>query len=68
MNTKHHCFPELVILQAVYMKLRFTLSYRDVEEFIISVHSQILKLDNVNISIISLNKTIASSNGELSMD
>tara|TARA_R110002096_G_scaffold178411_1_gene355347 strand:- start:299 stop:970 length:672 start_codon:yes stop_codon:yes gene_type:complete len=29
---KHHCFPKSVILQAVYFKLRFTLSYRDVEE------------------------------------
>jgi len=34
MDTKHHCFPKLVILQAVYMKLRFTLSYRDVEEIL----------------------------------
>ena len=32
MNTKGHCFPKSVILQAVYFKLRFTLSYRDVEE------------------------------------
>jgi transposase-like protein len=29
---KHHCFPNAVIPQAVYFKLRFTLSYRDVEE------------------------------------
>lgn len=34
MDTKHHCFPEIVILQAVYLKLRFTLSYRDVEEIL----------------------------------
>ncbi|MFB9076094.1 IS6 family transposase [Flavobacterium procerum] len=32
MNTKGHCFPKAIILQAVYFKLRFTLSYRDVEE------------------------------------
>ncbi len=32
MNTKGHCYPKYVILQAVYFKLRFTLSYRDVEE------------------------------------
>jgi putative transposase len=32
MNTKGHCFPKSIILQAVYFKLRFTLSYRDVEE------------------------------------
>jgi putative transposase len=32
MNTKGHCYPESIILQAVYFKLRFTLSYRDVEE------------------------------------
>ena len=29
---KHHRYPKAVILQAVYFKLRFTLSYRDVEE------------------------------------
>ena len=32
MNTKCHCFPKFIILQAVYFKIRFTLSYRDVEE------------------------------------
>jgi putative transposase len=29
---KRHRYPRIVILQAVYFKLRFTLSYRDVEE------------------------------------
>ena len=29
---KHHRYPQIVIQQAVYLKLRFTLSYRDVEE------------------------------------
>jgi putative transposase len=29
---KHHCFPKSIILQAVYFKLRFSLSYRDLEE------------------------------------
>jgi len=32
MNTKGHCYPKSILLQAVYFKLRFTLSYRDVEE------------------------------------
>ena len=32
MNTKGHSYPKSIILQAVYFKLRFTLSYRDVEE------------------------------------
>ena len=32
MNTKGHCYPKAIILQAVYFKLRYTLSYRDVEE------------------------------------
>ncbi|MDQ1164612.1 IS6 family transposase [Flavobacterium sp. SORGH_AS_0622] len=32
MNTKRYCYPKAIILQAVYFKLRFTLSYRDVEE------------------------------------
>ena len=31
---KGHCFPKTVILQAVYFKLRFSLSYRDVEELL----------------------------------
>jgi putative transposase len=31
---KGYCFPKEVILQAVYFKLRFTLSYRDVEELL----------------------------------
>jgi transposase-like protein len=35
MNTKGHCYPESIILQAVYFKLRFTLSYRDGEEIMI---------------------------------
>lgn len=30
MNTKGYCYPKAIILQAVYFKLRFTLSYRDV--------------------------------------
>ena len=29
---KHHRYPKAIILQAVYFKLRFTLSYRDIEE------------------------------------
>ncbi len=32
MNTKGNCYPKSIILQAVYFKLRFTLSYRDIEE------------------------------------
>ena len=31
---KGHCFPKVIILQAVYLKLRFTLSYRDIEELL----------------------------------
>jgi len=31
---KHHGYPKAIILQAVYFKLRFTLSYRDVEELL----------------------------------
>ena len=31
---RHHRFPKAIILQAVYFKLRFTLSYRDVEELL----------------------------------
>jgi putative transposase len=32
---KRHRYPKLIILQAVYFKLRFTLSYRDIEELIL---------------------------------
>jgi putative transposase len=32
---KGHCFPKEIILQAVYFKLRFSLSYRDVEELLL---------------------------------
>jgi len=31
---KGHCFPKAIILQTVYFKLRFTLSYRDIEELL----------------------------------
>ena len=31
---KGHCFPKVIILQAVYYKLRFTLIYRDIEELL----------------------------------
>jgi len=31
---KGHCFPIAIILQTVYYKLWFSLSYRDVEEFL----------------------------------
>ncbi len=31
---KGRCFPKAVILQAVYFKFRFSLSYRDVEELL----------------------------------
>jgi putative transposase len=31
---KGHCYPKSIILHAVYLKLRFSLSYRDVEELL----------------------------------
>lgn len=31
---KGNCFPKAIILQAVYFKLRFSLSYRDIEELL----------------------------------
>ncbi len=31
---KHHRYPPIIIKQAIYFKLRFTLSYRDVEELL----------------------------------
>lgn len=43
---KYHCFPKTVILQAVYFKLRFSLSYRDVEE-LVSIRG--VKVDHATI-------------------
>ncbi len=43
---KGHCFPKSVILQAVYFKLRFSLSYRDVEE-LMSIRG--VKVDHATI-------------------
>ena len=43
---KGHCFPKAIILQAVYFKLRFSLSYRDVEE-LLSIRG--IKVDNATI-------------------
>ncbi len=31
---KHHRYPPIIIKQALYFKLRFTLSYRDIEELL----------------------------------
>ena len=43
---KGHCFPKAIILQAVYFKLRFSLSYRDVEE-LMSIRD--VKVDHTTI-------------------
>ena len=43
---KGHCFPKTIILQAVYFKLRFSLSYRDVEE-LLSIRG--VKVDHATI-------------------
>ena len=43
---KHHCFPKSIIIQAVYFKLRFSLSYRDVEEL---MEIRGVKLDHATI-------------------
>ena len=31
---KGHCFPKAIIIESIYFKLRFSLSYRDVEELL----------------------------------
>ena len=41
-----HCFPKSIILHAVYLKLRFSLSYRDVEE-LMSIRG--VKVDHATI-------------------
>ena len=43
---KGHCFPKAIILQAVYFKLRFSLSYRDIEE-LLSIRG--VKVDHATI-------------------
>ena len=43
---KGHCFSKEVILQAVYFKLRFSLSYRDVKE-LLSIRG--LRVDHATI-------------------
>ena len=43
---KGHCFPKVIILQAVYFKLRFSLSYRDIEE-LLSIRG--VKVDHATI-------------------
>jgi putative transposase len=43
---KGHCFPKAIILQSVYFKLRFSLSYRDLEE-LLSIRGA--KVDHANI-------------------
>ena len=43
---KGHCFTKSIILQAVYFKLRFSLSYRDVEE-LLSIRG--IKVDHATI-------------------
>ncbi len=43
---KGHCFPKSIILHAVYLKLRFSLSYRDVEE-LLSIRG--VKVDHATI-------------------
>jgi len=43
---KGHCFPKAIILRAVYFKLMFSLSYRDVEE-LLSIRG--VKVDHATI-------------------
>jgi signal transduction histidine kinase len=52
---KHHRYPRFIILQAVYFKLRFTLSYRDVD-----LIDEILNLfeDQIRVKKISVRKDI----------
>ena len=43
---KHHRYPHIIIQQAVYFKLRFSLSYRDIEE-LMSIRG--VKVDHATI-------------------
>ncbi|QGK73527.1 DDE-type integrase/transposase/recombinase [Flavobacterium sp. SLB02] len=46
MNIKDHCYSKSVIFRALYFKLRFTLSYRDVEE-IMKIRGVIVDHDTI---------------------
>ncbi|MDR6764332.1 hypothetical protein J2Y38_004565 [Flavobacterium sp. 2755] len=58
MNTKVHCYSKDIILQAVYFKLRFTLSYRDVEE-IIKIWECLWIMPRSNAMFISLHLSLS---------
>ncbi|MDX6189692.1 hypothetical protein SGQ83_10045 [Flavobacterium sp. Fl-318] len=50
MNTKGHYYPKAIILQAVYFKLRFTLSDRDVEE--------IMKMRGIQVDHVTIQRWV----------
>jgi putative transposase len=56
MNTKSHCYLEYIILQTVYFKLRFTLSYRDIEEIMnmrgVQVDHATIQLRDVSLHLL----------------
>ncbi len=51
MNIKGYCYPKSIILQAVYFRLRFSLSYRDVEEI---MKMRGVQVDHANVGYINL--------------
>jgi putative transposase len=48
MNTKGHCYSKSIILQSVYFKLWFALSYRDAEE--------IMKMRGVHVDHVTIQR------------
>lgn len=57
MNIKGHCYPKSIILlffKLVHFKLRFTLSYRDVDE-IIKINRVLVGLAKIQLWVYKLN-------------
>lgn len=50
MNTKGHCYSRVIILQGVYFKLSFILSYRSIEE--------IMKMRGVEIDHAAIHRCV----------
>ena len=54
---KHHRYPPIIIKQAVYFKLRFTLSYRDIEE--------LFQIRGVNVDLSTIQRWVFKFSKEI---
>ena len=58
MNTKGHSYPKSIILQTAYFKLRFALSYQDVEE-IMKMRGVHVDHPTISVGFISLHLSLS---------